>query len=385
MRRASGSRRSNPKPTQESFASSAWEKSLLGLHAALDVESFWTAIQRMLAVAVPSHLLSLTFQHNSILPLLTKSTRPMPDGFWSAEPLAAYVAANSRGKFVRVSDVFPSRRGLMQSAFYRQHLAPQKCLHAVGIFFFKRSRLICVITLLHTPKQGDFASGEMKLLEKLHPQVEIALRRLGSVEREHSVRIALEQFLSRLPLPTILLRWNLKPVYQNRAGRDFCAIWEKGPERSRLTNAKSPMPPEILDRCRLLKKLWAQEKKPKALHKSSMREAQVHHPKWPHLRATLHLKQLNSAGVARPYFLVECEELHKVTHSPHAPTSSLLPHLVRLTSREQEVAWRVCDGRSNQEIADESGLSVQMVKKHLHSIFGKLEVSSRSRLMALMR
>jgi DNA-binding NarL/FixJ family response regulator len=45
----------------------------------------------------------------------------------------------------------------------------------------------------------------------------------------------------------------------------------------------------------------------------------------------------------------------------------------------------VCDGRSNQEIADESGLSLETVKKHLHSIFSKLEVPSRSRLMTLMR
>lgn len=366
-------------------ASSTWEKPLLALHAALDVESFWSAIQRLLAVVAPSHLLSLTLQHNSILPLLTRSTRPMPEGFWAAEPLAAHVAAHSREKFVLVSDVFPTRRSLAQSAFYRRHLAPQKCLHAIGIFFFKGSRLICVITLLRTPRQGDLVSTEVRLLQRLYPQFDAALRRLGSLERERSVRRSLEQFLSRLPLPSILLRWNLKPVYQNRAARDFCAIWEKGPERSRLTNAKSPMPPEILDRCRLLKKLWAEGQKPDASGAIPREEQQVHHPKWPHLRATLHLKQLNSAGVARPHFLIECEELRDVGHPPHAPTASLLPHLVRLTAREQEVAWRVCDGRSNQEIADEAGLSLQMVKKHLHSIFGKLEVTSRSRLMALMR
>jgi DNA-binding NarL/FixJ family response regulator len=49
------------------------------------------------------------------------------------------------------------------------------------------------------------------------------------------------------------------------------------------------------------------------------------------------------------------------------------------------LARLVCDGRSNQEIADEAGLSLETVKRHLHSIFCKLEVSSRSRLMALMR
>jgi LuxR family maltose regulon positive regulatory protein len=62
-----------------------------------------------------------------------------------------------------------------------------------------------------------------------------------------------------------------------------------------------------------------------------------------------------------------------------------LSHLIRLTSREQNLALLVCDGRSNQEIADESGLSLETVKKHLHSIFCKLEVPSRSRLITLMR
>ena len=62
-----------------------------------------------------------------------------------------------------------------------------------------------------------------------------------------------------------------------------------------------------------------------------------------------------------------------------------LSHLVRLTRREQNLARLVCDGRSNQEIADESGLSLETVKKHLHSIFQKLEVPSRSRLITLMR
>jgi len=38
-----------------------------------------------------------------------------------------------------------------------------------------------------------------------------------------------------------------------------------------------------------------------------------------------------------------------------------------------------------QEIADEGGLSLEAVKKHLRSVFRKLEVNSRSRLMALMR
>ena len=108
-----------------------------------------------------------------------------------------------------------------------------------------------------------------------------------------------------------------------------------------------------------------------------LRQEVIHHSKWSFLRATLSMRQLSMGSLARPHFLIECEELRR----PATP----LPHLVRLTQREQQLSRLVCDGHSNQEIADKSGLSVAMVKKHLHSIFHKLEVPSRSRLIALMR
>jgi DNA-binding CsgD family transcriptional regulator len=237
---------------------------------------------------------------------------------------------------------------------------------------------------MRTATQGDLSPAEIKLLQQLYPQFWTALRRLRSLEREHSVRMDFEEFLSRLPMPTILLRWNLKPIYQNRAARDFCAVWEKGPDEAQRMNATSPIPSEILDRCRLLKQQWAHAQRPIAAQ-AGFREERVRHPRSPHLRATLHLKQLGSAGVARPHFLIECEDLHSSAATRTGPASSRLPHLVRLTRREQEVARLVCEGRSNQEIADDAGLSLPMVKKHLHAIFRKLEVPSRSRLIALLR
>jgi FixJ family two-component response regulator len=56
-----------------------------------------------------------------------------------------------------------------------------------------------------------------------------------------------------------------------------------------------------------------------------------------------------------------------------------------LTEREQRVARLVCEGRSNQEVADETGASLAMVKKNLYATFRKLDVNSRSRLIALLR
>ena len=369
---------------RESVIDPALEKPLLCLHAAMNLGSFWNAIQQLLGAAIPNRLIGLMLQPNPILPMIARWTSPTRDGFFTAEPLKSYIAAQARHRFVRICDLFSNRRSLMKSAFYRRYMASQKCADGVGLLFWKDQRLICVIAIMRTATQGDLSPAEMKLLQHLYPQFLTALCRLRSLEREHSLRMDLEEFLSRLPLPTILLRWNLKPIYQNRAAREFCAVWEKGPEEAQLMNATSPIPSEILDRCRLLKQQWVHAKRPMPL-RTSFKEEQVRHPRLPHLRATLHLKQLSSAGVARPHFLIECEDLRRQVAPRTGLASSRLPHLVRLTRREQEVARLVCEGRSNQEIADDACLSLPMVKKHLHAIFRKLEVTSRSRLMALMR
>jgi DNA-binding CsgD family transcriptional regulator len=369
---------------REAVIDPSLEKPLLSLHAAMNVGSFWKAIQQLLSAAMPNRLIGLMLQPNPILPMIARWTAPMYDGFLTAEPLKSYIARQPRQRVVRLSDFFSNRSSLIKSPFYRRYMAPQKCAHGICLLFWKDQRLICVIVIMRTAAQGDLLSAEMKLLQHLYPHFLTALCRLRSLEREHSLRMDLEEFLSRLPLPTILLRWNLKPIYQNRAARDFCAVWEKGPEQAKLTKAISPIPSEILDRCRLLKQQWADAQRPIA-PQTGFKEERVRHPRSPHLRATLHLKRLSSAGVARPHFLIECEDLRSSAAVRTGPASVRLPHLARLTRREQEVACLVCEGRSNQEIADDANLSLAMVKKHLHAIFRKLEVTSRSRLIALMR
>jgi DNA-binding CsgD family transcriptional regulator len=369
---------------REAVIDPSLEKTLLSLHAAMNIGSFWKAIRQLLSAMIPHRLIGLMLQPNPILPMIARWTMPMPDGFFTTGPLKSCIAGQPRQKLVRINDLFPNRTSLIKSTFYRRYMAPQKCAHGVGLLFRRGHRVICVIAIMRAATQGNLSPAEMKLLQQLYPQFLTALRRLRWLEREHSVRMDFEEFLSRLPMPTILLRWNLKPIYQNRAARDFCAIWEKGPEQAQLMNATSPIPSEILDRCRLLKEQWAHARRPIA-PQAGFREERVHHPRSPHLRATLHLKQLGSAGVARPHFLIECEDLRSSAAARSGSASSRLPHLVRLTRREQEVAQLVCEGRSNQEIADDAGLSLAMVKKHLHAIFRKLEVPSRSRLIALLR
>jgi DNA-binding CsgD family transcriptional regulator len=371
---------------REPVVDPALEKPLLKLHRTMDVNSFWRATQQLLATAISNRVIGLTLQPSPVLPIVARWTRPVSRDFFAVEPLKSCAAGPARKKLVRLSDLFRNHRCFVRSFLYRHYLAAHKCAHGVILFFWKRRRLICGIAIMRTRRQGDFSPVEMRLLRQLYPQFQTALRRLGPLEREHSVRMDFEGFLSRLPMPTIILRWNLKPIYQNPAAREFCALWEKGPEEAKRTKATSPIPSEILNRCRVVKERWTNaQSQLRSGPRRELKEEEVHHPRVPHLRATIHLKQLSSCGVAQPHFLIECEDLRRQAAPRGGPTNSSLPHLVRLTRREQEVARLVCEGRSNQEIADDACLSLPMVKKHLHAIFRKLEVNSRSRLIALMR
>ena len=358
----------------------AIEKHLVDLHAAIDLDSFWEAVQQLLA-AIPNQIVGLSLKHDPISPSIARWTTPMPNGFFVTQPLKKLVAAQQRKKIVRVKELFPGRRAFTRSTFHRRFLAPQNCAHASCLFFWQERRLICAIVIMRTAAHGDFLPREVQLLRQLYPQFLTTLQRLRSLERERAVRADLEEFVKRLPLPTMLLRWNLKLLFQNRAARDFCAVWEKGTDEARLLNAKSPIPPEILDRCRRLKQQWGRSRR-SGRAQTSFEPERVYHGESPRLRATIHLKQLNSV-VVRPHFLIECEDSRHLTTPP--VMKARLPHLARLTGREQEVTHLVCNGQSNQEIADRAQLSLPMVKKHLHAVYRKLEITSRSQLMVLMR
>jgi len=362
----------------------ALEKPLLRLHAARDIDSLWKAIQQTIDALLPACFIGLTLQHNPILPRVVRSTKTMSDSFFPITPIENYFAVNPGRRLVLASDVFPNERRLMKSMFYRNCLVPVNGRYAIGLFFWNARRLLGVIVIIRNAKQGDFSRSEIKLIRQLYAQFRTALDRLRSSERERSVRVALEKFMRRVPLPTILLRWNLKLVYQNQAASDFCSVWQRGTERARSIKTKAALPSEILDRCRTLKQRW-EELGPLHTSHSGFKDELVHHPARRYLRATISLKQISSAGLARPHFLIEFENLRHSAVGKDEIVRTRLSHLVRLTRREQELARLVCDGRSNQEIADEIGLSLETVKKHLHSVFHKLEVSSRSRLMAMMR
>src|SRR5438552_8782573 len=91
---------------REAVIEPSLERTLLSLHAAMNLGSFWKAIQQLLAAAIPNRLIGLMLQPNPILPMIAKWTLPMADGFFTSEPLKSHIAVQPRQRVVRSSGLF---------------------------------------------------------------------------------------------------------------------------------------------------------------------------------------------------------------------------------------------------------------------------------------
>lgn len=79
----------------------------------------------------------------------------------------------------------------------------------------------------------------------------------------------------------------------------------------------------------------------------------------------LHLKSAQCPHVAAPHCAAEFDD--------------------RLSAREREVAEAVASGLSNKEVAADLKISVRTVENHMRTIFAKLNVTTRTRLVAKLR
>lgn len=56
----------------------------------------------------------------------------------------------------------------------------------------------------------------------------------------------------------------------------------------------------------------------------------------------------------------------------------------KISKREKEIVQQICQGKTNQQIADELFISLQTVKDHTHRIYTKIGIKSRMQLVQLV-
>ncbi|WP_425237259.1 helix-turn-helix transcriptional regulator [Ulvibacterium sp.] len=69
---------------------------------------------------------------------------------------------------------------------------------------------------------------------------------------------------------------------------------------------------------------------------------------------------------------------------PNAEKKMMLYEKYGITKREREIVDGICEGKTNQQIADELFISLQTVKDHTHRIYTKIGINSRMKLVQLV-
>jgi len=152
-------------------------------------------------------------------------------------------------------------RELRNTDYFRQFFKPFDWHHIVCLPYWRGSEISSGIDLRRTQKQGDFQPGEIALLKKLHPHIDTVLKRLLPAHKEQSVADWLREFAQHLPLPLLLLDWNLTPVYVNREALRQCAIWNFGAHKARAYDPRAVFqtPSAIIGACSTLRSVNLRE------------------------------------------------------------------------------------------------------------------------------
>lgn len=371
------------------------ESSLLRLHGVQDIPQFWSALQILLREAAPHdallvYLNFLDFAHSwRAARILTtpNARRPIPwfEGRRRVDMTPQFVLSQPQGlRIYRLSDVVPDQSELRRTAFFRNYLAPGGWHYLACQLYWRGSTVCSQVAIRRTREQGDFQPDEIARLERLHPHIQTVLNRLLTLEEERARRRWLEDFNDRLPLALLSLNWELEPVFANKEAFEQCAAWNFGSKLARRYQARSVFhtPASIVAACSQLKADWLDQQARREGRDNPKLSIRIEHPHETGLTASITVQAETCCPSANPGFIVHLENEANARSIDDLPAQKMLSHL---TPAERELARYVRQGWSNREIAEKLGKSVKTLKGQLTSVYRKLDVPGRSRLLALMR
>lgn len=372
-------------------ASSNLEPALIRLQAAQDVDGLWRTLRSVLHSALPLEFCYLNFcPFIGTPPILFRGRAPFAalqhfQRFRERTPFTTYVQGNPGVRHARLSDIIDEAE-LLRSEYFHEFMQPTNSRYETCLIFWHDTLIEGVISLHRASRHGDFSHAEISLLLHLYPHFQNALRRVVQLHRERAMRISVELLLDRLPLATIILDWDLKITYQNRAAEELGVLWNLGPEAARSLKPRKAfaLPPDIIDACRRLKE--ASGHQPTRTHALGNSDRLViHHQKLHGLRAQVSLLQMDAAPLSQPMFMVRLESRDGyLGKNSDDLAGRQLALWASLSCCEQRVAWLASQGHRDAEIARRLSKSTMTVKKQLQSVYRKLDVSGRSRLIALV-
>lgn len=359
------------------------DEALVRLQRAVTPGDLWHAAEHILRVALPVHHVLLGLKGEGTLPAFLRTSQPVPDQpdyfrrLNAAAPLSAVVRRSRGVRVSRMSDQVPAPL-LLLSPFYRKFMKPEGWRYSAALFFWDRAgEFLGHLAINRTKAQGDISDEEMRLLERLHAHLAAAVERILASDQRAATGLGMERAIAQLPLPLLLVDWNLGLRYANAAGKAALAEWLHG-DAARTITDEPEMPQDLLAACRRLRMSW-ESAGPAARVLPAETSVAVTHSADPAFSAVALLVEPEAGRALEPSFTIQF-------HLPprhHESRGRALAELSKLTSAEHAVARLAAGGYDNTAIAAELGVSLNTVKTHLRHIFDKLGITSRSQLVGL--
>ena len=371
-----------------------WEKLLFPLHAATEIEELERAALPLLRAAfAPTVRATLFLGHFEMREARRVVTDPpiAETTKWYKErgginPFTPYIAAHRRITHYRFADVVGPPEMFRVSEFYRRFAQPEGWSDGMSGLFWEGDDVKAMFSVYRAPGGPEFGAAEVARLKLLRPHLETAIDRVHLLHVERLHRKVLEEFNRHIPLGLMLLDWDLRPVFANTEAVKECAVWCHGAAVARglVSRERLELPAPVRAMCEAMREeiLRANAKdRPKFAHALE----RLAHPTIPDRVAAVSAVNASAGLLAKPGFLVVLED-RSLERLPTARVPLEKQRLLwALTPSEREVALLICEGCSNAEVARRLKKSPLTTKKQLTSIFSKLNVRTRGRLMALMR
>ncbi len=385
--------RSRPTPPPDPAWLARLHEPLLALHAAVEVEPLWRAVNALLRAALPAHRVTLFLGHLGMGEArLVFTDPPIGDAArWYAErgkdnPFSPFIERHRGRKLYRFEEVLPPPAQFRRTEFYRRFAAPEGWDKGVSVLYWARGEVKAMFSVYRAPAEPAFTAAEVALLDALYPFIRIAIDRVQLVHSERLARRGLEDFNKRLPVGLVTLDWDLRVVFANPEGLNACAQWNLGPDAPRIFKSREcfALPASVLAAARGLRES-IERRNPKELHGQLGDIAQVAHADQPGFVATISVSNNPASALAKPRFLVVFDAWRAAAVNAQQRQAGSAAALRELTPREREIALLVAEGHSNDEIAATLSKSVLTIKTQLNAVFRKLALKRRAQLIALLR
>ena len=365
-----------------SHFSAKWERALLAMHGATETDGFIQATFRLLKATVECEFVVANLRNVDGIPMVVRHSGGRVYGaeymerFSRLNPSLHHVLLRPGLKLLPTRGHLPEGEKLHALPFYRECMQPENWRHSVALFFWGLLPPIPqnVFCVFRPEDQPDFEDDDLARLRVVHPHISTALKRLRKQLKDRSTHDGMAEMLRHLPVATVLLDWDLNVSHQNPAAKKLCNQWN-GRE------LETTLPPsDLLAVCQALKQNWKetirQDSRAQVLKKQSLVHASDLN-----LHAEVSMVLQQGSLLAYPGFLI-----HLFDRTPAAKAMEpLMEKLRMLTAGEREAVMLVVDGLDNQEVAEGLSITIAAVKLRLHGAFKKLDVQSRSQLMARLR